>query len=181
MVQSCINSSLCPMSKGCGMSILVGTGHNIWSGLYFISSMAGFVILMGLLDIFYINPFNISTWWYKGLLFVACMVASVFIFGGFVVGLWHIWERRISAKEQCEDNRLQVDKVEHTETVADKDSDQESLANLTSIRYGARPDFNGMPLGHVFSHFKYTIHEVEEYSSSLLNRCSNYTQRNSNK
>jgi hypothetical protein len=126
------------------MSILVGTGHNIWSGLYFISSMAGFVILMGLLDIFYINPFNISTWWYKGLLFVACMVASVFIFGGFVVGLWHIWDRRISAKEQCEDNRLKVDKAEHTETVAHNDSDQESIANITSIRYGARPDFNGM-------------------------------------
>ncbi|KAK9928619.1 hypothetical protein M0R45_025744 [Rubus argutus] len=141
-VQSSINSSLCPMSKGCGMSVLVGTGHNIWSGLYIISSTAGFVILLGLLDIFYINPFHISTRWYKGLLFLACMVASVFIFGGFVVGLWHLWDRRISAKEQCEDNRLKVDKVEHTETVADKDSDQESLANLTSIRYGARPDFN---------------------------------------
>jgi hypothetical protein len=143
-VQSSINSSLCPMSKGCGMSVLVGTGHNTWSGLYIMSSTAGFVFLMYLVDIFYVNPFDIEAWWHLGILFLACMVASVFIFGGFVVGLWHLWARRISAKEQCEDNMLKVDKAEHTETVAHNDSDQESIANITSIRYGARPDFNGM-------------------------------------
>ncbi|KAK9928617.1 hypothetical protein M0R45_025742 [Rubus argutus] len=101
-VQSSINSSLCPMSKGCGMSSLVGTGHNTWSGLYVMSSTAGFVILI-----------------------------------------------RISAKEQCEDE------AEHTETVAHRDSDEESLTNFTTIRYGARPDFNEIfgtvskNLGHV--------------------------------
>ncbi|KAM5574161.1 hypothetical protein ABKV19_013583 [Rosa sericea] len=134
-VESTVESSLCPMSKGCGMSVLVGTGHNIWSGLYVISSIVGFVILIGLLDILYINPFDISTSWYKGLLFVACMVASVFIFGGFVVGLWHLWDRRMSAKEQ-------IKEAEHIKTVAHSDLDQRSLANFTRIHYGARPDFN---------------------------------------
>jgi hypothetical protein len=143
-IQSSINSSLCPMSKGCGISVLVGTGHNTWSGLYVMSSTAGFVILMYLVDIFYVNPFDIEAWWHLGILFLACMVASVFIFGGFVVGLWHLWDRRISAKEQCEDN------AGRTETVAQKDSDEESLANFTSIHYGARPDFNGMPLTYLF-------------------------------
>ncbi|XP_061988853.1 ferric reduction oxidase 7, chloroplastic isoform X1 [Rosa rugosa] len=134
-VESTVQSSLCPMSKGCGMSVLVGTGHNIWSGLYVISSTLGFVILIGLLDILYINPFDISTWWYKGLLLVACMVASVFIFGGLVVGLWHLWDRRMSAKEQSKE-------AEHKKTVAHNDLDERSPANFTSIIYGARPDFN---------------------------------------
>lgn len=137
-VQNTQDFSLCPTSKSCGMSVLVGTGHTIWSGLYVISSMVGFVISMGLLDIFYINPFHISSWWYKGLLFVVCMITSVVIFGGLVVGLWHLWERRILAKEQFEDDKLNIDKAEHKETVAREDS---HLAKLSGIRYGARPDF----------------------------------------
>ncbi|TQD96059.1 hypothetical protein C1H46_018401 [Malus baccata] len=140
-VQNTLDFSLCPTSNRCGMSVLVGTGHNVWSGLYIISSTVGFVILMGLLDIFYINPFRISSWWYKGLLFIACMVFSVFIFGGLVVGLWHLWERRISEKEQFEDAKLNADKAGHGETVAHKDSHQKVLAKLTGIRYGARPNF----------------------------------------
>ncbi|XP_050379052.1 ferric reduction oxidase 7, chloroplastic [Argentina anserina] len=143
-IQSTVESSLCPMSKGCGISVLVGTGHNIWSGLYFISSTAGFVILFGLLNIFYINPFHISTWWYKGLLFTVCMVASVFIFGGFVVGLWHLWDIRMSAKEQSKDDRLPFNKAEHTKAVSHNDLDGRSLANSTSMHYGARPDFNAI-------------------------------------
>lgn len=144
-IQGTVESSLCPMSKGSGISVLVGTGHNTWSGLYVISSTAGFVFLIALLDVFYISPFHISTWWYKGLLFIACMAASVFGFGGFVVCLWHLWDRRMSAKEQGKDDRLHVNKAEHTKSVAHKDLDERSLANSTSIHYGARPDFNGMP------------------------------------
>lgn len=126
------------------MSVLVGTGNNIWSGIYVISSTVGFVILLGLLDIYYINPFGISTWWYKGLLFVVCMAAGVFIFGGLVVGLWHIWDRRISASEKREDDRKRIDIVQHNEHVAQKDSCLENLASSNTLHYGYRPDFNGM-------------------------------------
>ncbi|KAM5574160.1 ferric reduction oxidase 7, chloroplastic-like [Rosa sericea] len=136
------SSDLCPMSKRSGMSVLVGTGHNIWSCLYVISSTLGFVILLGLLDFFYINPFDITSWSYKGFLFLACMVASVFIFGGLVVCLWHLSEKRTSAEEKCEDDESNFGKTEHTETVAHNVAHQESPTSLTrSIRYGARPDF----------------------------------------
>ena len=141
-VHEAMNSSHSPVSVSdrCSMSVFVGTGNNIWSGLYAISSTLGFVILIYLLDIFYINPFGIISWWYKGLLFIICMLASVFIFGGLVVGLWHLWERRIAAREACEDDKI----MHHNESiVAHSDSCQQNLASSTSTYYGSRPDFKG--------------------------------------
>ncbi|KAI4298874.1 hypothetical protein L6164_032387 [Bauhinia variegata] len=133
-----VKSSLCPMPSDFGMSVLVGTGNNFWSGLYVISSTIGLVILVGLLHIFYINPYGVYQWWYKGLLFVACMVASIVIFGGLVVVLWHVWEKQNSAKEKDE---TKVDQFEQDDTLASKDSTEEKIAQSTIIRYGSRPDF----------------------------------------
>lgn len=134
------SASVLPVSKGCGMSALVGTGNNIWSGIYVISSTIGFFILIGLLDVYYINPY-VSSWWYKGLLFVACMTASVFIFGGIVIGLWHLWERRISASEDCEDDRKENGTIPRNEHLPPVDLGLESVASSTTMHYGCRPDF----------------------------------------
>ncbi|XVE75299.1 hypothetical protein DITRI_Ditri12bG0083500 [Diplodiscus trichospermus] len=135
MVHVASNSS-CPLSS-CSMSPLVGTGNNIWSGLYFITSTAGFVILMVLLRIFYIKPYQISSWWYQGLLFIACMVASVIIFGGLVVGLWHLWDKKVSARgvEHDENDSIKVQPAQS------KDFTQKNLESSTIIQYGSRPDF----------------------------------------
>uniref|UniRef100_A0A2N9GTJ9 FAD-binding FR-type domain-containing protein n=2 Tax=Fagus sylvatica TaxID=28930 RepID=A0A2N9GTJ9_FAGSY len=137
-IHEAMNSSPYPVFDRRSMSVLVGTGNNRWSGLYVISSTLSFVILMYLLDIFYINRLGMSSWWYKGLLFVICMLASVFIFGGLVVGLWHLWERRNAAREACEDDSI----MQHNEsTVTHKDSCQQNLASSTDTYYGSRPDF----------------------------------------
>ncbi|KAK8560542.1 hypothetical protein V6N13_082979 [Hibiscus sabdariffa] len=48
------SNSSCPFS-GCSMSPLIGTKNNI----------------------FYIKPFDVSTWWYLGLLAMVCTVESV--------------------------------------------------------------------------------------------------------
>ncbi|KAM1089580.1 hypothetical protein TB2_017000 [Malus domestica] len=132
-----------PRPKRCSMSVLVGSGDNLWSGLYLISSTVGLVIILGLLDVLYINPYRISAWWYKGLLLLLCMVASVVVFGGLVVGLWLLWERKFSPQDQCEDDTSDVYKAEHEETVGRSDSNEhrENLSKLTGIRYGARPNF----------------------------------------
>ena len=132
------------VSNSNSMSVLVGTGNNIWSGLYVISSTLGFVILLYLLDTFYINPYDISPWWYTGLLFVICMLASVFIFGGVVAGLWHLWERRNATKEACKDNRIMVEKMQHNEIVVHTDSYQQKHASSINTYYGLRPDFKGI-------------------------------------
>ncbi|XP_057965737.1 ferric reduction oxidase 7, chloroplastic-like isoform X2 [Malania oleifera] len=139
--QKNINSSIFPVSSRCGMSPLVGTGDNIWSGIYIVSSTVGFIILLALLDIYYINPFGINTWWYKGLLFVVCMVASVLIFGGLVVSLWNFWEGKISARDESEDNSKQTEAIQHDETLANKVPHQENFASSRTIAYGGRPDF----------------------------------------
>lgn len=130
------------MPSARGMSILVGTGDNVWSGLYVISSTVGFVILLGLLNIFYINPFGITKWWYKGLLFVACMVAGVIIFGGLVVGLWHIWEKRSYATDISDSTKTEI--IEQNGGEAPKDPSRENLTYSTVTRYGSRPHFKGM-------------------------------------
>jgi ferric-chelate reductase len=99
-IRKTMNSSPSPMS------VLVGTGKNniIFYGLYVISSTLGFLILSGLLHILYSNPFAIASWWYTGLLLVICMLASVFLFGGLVVGILHLhfWGQN-ATKEERED------------------------------------------------------------------------------
>lgn len=127
------------------MSILVGTGNIIWSGIYVIVSTIGLVISVALLNIFYINPYQVNYWWYKGLLFLACMVASVLIFGGLVIALWHLWERKTSAEDELEDNE-NIGIVQQSSNGMKKNSGKEQYAN--SIRYGERPDFGGMSSPH---------------------------------
>ena len=131
-----MSCSVLSSSSGCSMSVLVGTGSEIWSGIYIFLSSVGFAICLGLLEAYYIKPLNISSWWHKGLLFLACMVASVVIFGGLVVGMWHNWGKTW-AKEKGEEDREKMEGIQHDELVAPN-------ANFCSIRYGCRPDLKGM-------------------------------------
>lgn len=147
-VQSATNCPAFPAPKGCSMSGLVGTGHKVWSGLYIISSTLGLIILMALLEIFYINPYGITKWWYKGLLLIGCMTVSILVFGGAVVGLWHLWETRVSEREGYDDT-IEVDTTKYNETLTRKDS-LGVPTNSTHIKYGTRPDFNGMFHCHIF-------------------------------
>ncbi|KAF7801288.1 ferric reduction oxidase 7, chloroplastic-like [Senna tora] len=130
-------SSLCPMPSVCPMSVVVGTGDIVWSGLYMFSSTVGFLILLGLLDIFYINPSGIEAWWYKGLLLIVCMVASVIIFGGLVVALWLRWEKQSYTSENSDDAKV----IEQNVTAALEDPSPQNGTNSFVTRYGSRPDF----------------------------------------
>ncbi|GFY94643.1 ferric reduction oxidase 6 [Actinidia rufa] len=113
-ISQSVSSFGCPVGNRCGISVLV----------------------------YYINPFSISSWWYKGLLLFACMVVSPIIFGGVVVGLWHIWERKTSAREVYEDDDEQkIDILPGNEPRASKESSQDYVATSNTIRYGRRPDF----------------------------------------
>lgn len=135
------------MSKGSNMSVLVGTGDNVWSGLYVIVSTMGLIILMGLLDFYYINPFHIMKWWFKGLLFLLCMVASVVLFGGLVIALWSLWEQHISSKRaNGNHNDLEnlADQDIPKQSFSSKDLNSNAFASSTTIEYGTRPDFEGM-------------------------------------
>ncbi|KAL3620747.1 hypothetical protein CASFOL_035659 [Castilleja foliolosa] len=130
-----VNSVLFPKpSKKCGMSVLVGTGNLIWSGMYVIVSTVGLGITVTLLDVLYINPYGVYQWWYKGLLFVLCMVLSVLVFGGFVICLWHLWERKTSVSEI-------EDSIEN-EPMMHKSYGKEQY--VSTVRYGQRPDFGGI-------------------------------------
>ncbi|KAA8545351.1 hypothetical protein F0562_020135 [Nyssa sinensis] len=138
-VHKSVNSSAFPVSNRCGMSILVGTGNIIWSGIYIMVSTLGFIISVALVDIYYINPFGVSCWWYKGLLFIACMVASVFLFGGLVIGLWHLWERKTSTGEAIADDGQKIDIMQNNEATEYKEPCQNTFSS--TIQYGYRPDF----------------------------------------
>lgn len=135
-----VNSSTFAASKHRGISVLVGTGNIIWSGTYVVASTIGFIITVALLDILYINPYNVSYWWYKGLLFLACMVVSTLIFGGLVICLWHIWERKTGINEL--EDTSENGNLQQTGPKLNKKSVQEQYS--TTIRYGQRPDFRGV-------------------------------------
>ncbi|KAK3000660.1 hypothetical protein RJ639_020669 [Escallonia herrerae] len=137
-VHKSVNSSVYPASKRCGMSVLVGTGNVTWSGIYVMVSTIGLIISVGLLNVFYINPHNITYWWYKGLLLIACMAASIFVFGGAVVGLWNLWERKTLAREESQNDKKPGIK-DRNESGMHKDSFQEPFNCV--VRYGQRPDF----------------------------------------
>ena len=124
------------------MSLLTGTGNKIWAGTYVIVSTIGFLIALALLDIFYINPYSIDYWWYLGLLDVICMVASVLVFGGLTIGLWHLWERKTTSLESAENGSNEI--VQSNGTLTDKNEYQKTLISAATVRYGRRPDFSGM-------------------------------------
>lgn len=138
-IQKYVTPSFFYSSKQRGISVLAGTGNIIWSGIYIVVSTVGLFISVALLDIYYINPYNITHWWYKGLLFIACMVASVVIFGGGVVGLWHIWERKVLREESEDDEKTGIAQQDEHEPEMDMDSDQKGFSS--TIQYGQRPDF----------------------------------------
>ncbi|KAJ0038800.1 hypothetical protein Pint_23555 [Pistacia integerrima] len=130
------NSFVSPVYKGKTMSVLVGTGNNnIWFGIYLISTTLGFIAVVYLLNVFYINPKDLSLGWYHGLLFVICMVVSVLIFGGLVVGIWHLSERKMNGEDH---QIIEHNEIEHP--TADKDCLSQDLYTSTTIRYGSRPD-----------------------------------------
>ncbi|XP_010028466.2 ferric reduction oxidase 7, chloroplastic isoform X1 [Eucalyptus grandis] len=137
-----ISTSVSPLLRGSGMSVLVGTGNRIWSGAHVISSAVGFAVLMALLDIFYINPLNIATWWYKGLLLVGCMIGSAIIFGGPVIYLWHRWEKRAVVAEEADDREKDdgSQQSEHFKTMQEGVVPKDRPVARTT-HYGARPNF----------------------------------------
>ncbi|KAF5809949.1 putative ferric-chelate reductase (NADH) [Helianthus annuus] len=131
-----VSSSVFPAPTQGGMSSLVGTGNILWAGSYMVLSTIGLVVLYALLIIFYINPYNVTTWWYKGILFIVCMAASIVIFGGFVIGLWHLWDLK-TAKNMDDENRISG--LKHDEPNAVKNPSQDDFVNI--ITYGQRPNF----------------------------------------
>lgn len=129
-----------PTMKQSAISSLVGSGDNIWIGIYFITSTIGFVIFLALVDSFYINPKGIDIWWYKGFLLVLCMVAGVVIFGGAVAALWHLWEQRMLATEKRDCNSKHSNRVFDKVALREQKDSSEFLLSSSTIRYGYRPD-----------------------------------------
>ncbi|XP_050226397.1 ferric reduction oxidase 7, chloroplastic-like [Mercurialis annua] len=122
------------------MSVLVGTGDCIWYGVYVIVSTVGFLITLGLVDVYYVNKYGIEAWWYKGLIFLVCMAASVIIFGGCVVGLW---ERNSLGMEENNKHGREDENVVRNNVF---------VKNDIITHYGSRPQFKEIfsrPWGHV--------------------------------
>ncbi|KAK1383821.1 hypothetical protein POM88_021556 [Heracleum sosnowskyi] len=142
-IHNTVNTSLFHGTRKCGISVLAGTGNMTWSGIYVVVLTVGLFISVALLDIYYINPFGITYWWYKGLVFLACTVASVLIFGGLVISLWHLWEKDVPG-EESEDEKAEI-MQQHNEPQMDKDPNQKHVSS--TFHYGQRPDFKGMSNG----------------------------------
>ncbi|XP_031103586.1 ferric reduction oxidase 6-like [Ipomoea triloba] len=133
------SSCVFPSLTGRTMSGLVGTGHVVWSGLYLVASTIGMAICVALLNVLYINPFSVTYWWYKGLLFMGCMAAGIVIFGGLVICLWQLWERKTTSPKEDFNGADYFGIKQQREPRMDKISGQEQY--VSTVRYGQRPDF----------------------------------------
>lgn len=131
-----VNTACFPASR-CRMSVLVGTGNILWSGLYVLASTIGFILARTLLDIWYIAPYKVDVWWYKGLLLIGCMIAGILIFGGLVISVWHLWGTKTSYHESGD--AIKNGNAQQNEPNTHKDSGKEQYVNI--IQYGQRPDF----------------------------------------
>ncbi|ERM99798.1 hypothetical protein AMTR_s00099p00157080 [Amborella trichopoda] len=128
-----------PKIHGNHVSSLVGTGNTIWSGMYLAVSTVGFIILMGQL-----GSLDVSMWWLRGLLLVVCMVASVALFGGLVIILWHYWERRVANNKDSTGGKETDESKHHGEPTAPGKTQEGDLVDLSTIQYGHRPNFEGI-------------------------------------
>ncbi|XP_078173060.1 ferric reduction oxidase 6-like isoform X2 [Carex rostrata] len=127
------------MKNGSRMSCLVGTGNNLFAGLYVVISTLGFIALFGIVQVYYIEKFGIYQWWYRGLLFTASMVAGVVFFGGIVIILWHFFEERRAKMENWGGGDETTDDV--VEPVLNCEMGQRDLASVQTVHYGRRPNF----------------------------------------
>ncbi|KAM0940150.1 putative ferric-chelate reductase (NADH) [Dioscorea sansibarensis] len=143
--------------NGRNMSCLVGTGNNMWSGMYVVVSTLGLVAIYSLLQAYYIKPFHVSTWWYLGLLFMLSMVAAVVILGGIVVLLWHWAEKRnLKHDESVKMDNERIDLSVSSDAKAHSKTEEPNLVNLIATRYGCRPDFQ-----EIFNSFSERVGHVD--------------------
>eukprot|EP00268_Persea_americana_P039428 TRINITY_DN39008_c0_g1_i1.p1 TRINITY_DN39008_c0_g1~~TRINITY_DN39008_c0_g1_i1.p1 ORF type:complete len:740 (+),score=82.26 TRINITY_DN39008_c0_g1_i1:300-2519(+) len=131
-------------ANGKSMSGLVATGNNMWSGVYTIVPIVGFITLLTLLKAFYIKPYNITTWWVQGLLFLICMAVSVAVFGGVVIFLWRRWERKVSGYDKCTNGNDKSVSSQHSDPKSQTKTCQTSLHHLMSTQYGRRPNMQAI-------------------------------------
>jgi ferric-chelate reductase len=120
---------------------LVGTGNNLFAGLYVVLSTLGFITLFGVVQVYYIEKFGIYQWWYRGLLFTACMLAGILVFGGGVIILWHFFEERRVKNESwggCDETSNDA-----AEPVLNCEMGQTDLTSVQTVQYGCRPNFEG--------------------------------------
>ncbi|XP_026663849.2 ferric reduction oxidase 7, chloroplastic-like [Phoenix dactylifera] len=139
-------------TNGSMMSCLVGTGNNIWSGIYVVASTLGFILLFGIVEVYYIKPFGVSAWWYRGLLFTLCMVAGVIFLGGIVVYFWNQWEKCSSRNEKWTVDAAKGNLGHCREPSLHGEMSMTSLSSLQTTRYGCRPDFQD-----IFSSFSENV------------------------
>ncbi|MQM14771.1 hypothetical protein Taro_047701 [Colocasia esculenta] len=153
--KSVTHSSLA-MAAGSHMSSLVGTGNNLWAASYFLVSTAAFIISFGLIEQFYLKPLGISSWWYRGLLFIICMVASVVILGGLIIFFWHNLEREDSSNEKCRDGNKNFYFQENSKQLLHGEFASLNIMSIMTTHYGCRPDFQG-----IFSSFSQASGHVD--------------------
>lgn len=69
------------------------------------------------------------------------MVGSPITFGGVVVGLWHMWERKTSAKVLDEDDGQNNGITQDNEPRARTESSENYVATSSTIFYGLQTGF----------------------------------------
>lgn len=162
------------------MSILVGTGSNLWISCSLLASLFGYIVVTILIHQFIVEPnkkkkideAEFSTGlplWIQGLLNVASMILGVVIFGGSVVALWSIWSRFSSPSSKGDDelsSQQLLDSDDDSTTLANESGDH--LVHPSNTHFGHRPNLKG-DISRAF-HFVKSVRHFQYTDSSLFIR-----------
>ncbi|KAJ7535378.1 hypothetical protein O6H91_12G030400 [Diphasiastrum complanatum] len=139
------------------MSPLVGTYSNFWTGIYTLTSILGFLVLEGLIQMYYLEPidrntYRIVAWWVRDVFLLIGMIFAITFLGGCTLLVWNCWEdykgrlKGMSFKEPETDDCLFENsarsKVYATQQI------RQRLVQPANTCYGKRPDFK-----ELFKHF----------------------------
>lgn len=132
------------------MSILVGTGSNLWISACFLASLVGYFAVTLLIGHFVVKPNEkkgfeeeeFSTGlplWVKGLFNIISMFVGVVGFGGVVIALWS-WLSSRSTNSEDESTHLLLDSDDDA-MLANESADR--LVHPSNTQFGHRPNLRG--------------------------------------
>jgi ferric-chelate reductase len=134
------------------LSILVGTGSNLWISAGLLASLLGYILASILVSRYVVEPHEKKgleapefgsgvPLWVKGLFNFMNMILGVVLFGGAVIALWSFFGSKRSPAGDDDESQLLLDSDDDGTTLANENGDR--LVHPSNTQFGHRPNLRG--------------------------------------
>lgn len=133
------------------MSMVAGTGSNLWITSCFLASLLGYIVVYFSIYYFVVQPFEQESAgdgkpreglprWVKGLFNVISLILGVAIFGGFVASLWNYLGRLHQGLSEIGDENSRLLSISNTEDTVYANESADCLVHPSNTHFGQRPN-----------------------------------------